>query len=63
MSARRRIATIGDCGAFTYVREAKPPYSVDEVIDFYEDCGFDAGMSVDHVVLGYSRTHRRRECR
>jgi hypothetical protein len=49
-----RIATIGDCGAFTYVRETVPPYSVDEVIDFYEGCGFDAGLSVDHVVLGFS---------
>src|SRR4051812_28558831 len=49
-----RIATLGDCGAFTYVRESLPPYSVDEVIDFYEGLGFDAGLSVDHVVLGFS---------
>src|SRR3954453_11820572 len=48
-----RIATMGDCGAFTYVREETPPYSVDEVIDFYEECGFDAGLSLDHVVLGF----------
>ena len=48
-----RISTIGDCGAFTYVREESPPYSVDEVIDFYEGCGFDAGLSLDHVVLGF----------
>ena len=43
---------MGDCGAFTYVREETPPYSVDEVIDFYEGCGFDFGISVDHVILG-----------
>ena len=48
-----RLATLGDCGAFNYVREEKPPYSVDEVIDFYEECGFDYGISVDHVILGY----------
>ena len=47
------LATLGDCGAFNYVREEKPPYSVDEVIDFYEECGFDYGISVDHVILGY----------
>src|SRR5207237_10647019 len=29
------------------------PYSVDEVVDFYEGCGFDFGISVDHVILGY----------
>src|SRR5436190_6728353 len=33
-----RITTMGDCGAFTYVREERPPYTVDEVIDFYEEC-------------------------
>ncbi len=44
---------MGDCGAFTYVREDDPPYTVDEVIDFYEDCGFDAGISLDHVILGF----------
>jgi hypothetical protein len=47
------IDTLGDCGAFTYVREDVPPYSVDEVIDFYENCGFDAGISLDHVILGF----------
>lgn len=47
------IDTMGDCGAFTYVREETPPYKVDEVIDFYENCGFDAGISLDHVILGF----------
>jgi hypothetical protein len=45
-----RIETMGDCGAFSYVNEVEPPYSVDEVIDFYEACGLDAGLSVDHVI-------------
>ena len=44
---------MGDCGAFTYVREDVPPYTVDEVIDFYESCGFDAGISLDHVIFGF----------
>jgi hypothetical protein len=50
------LETLGDCGAFTYVAEDVPPYSVDEVIDFYEGCGFDLGISVDHVILGYLDT-------
>ena len=49
----RPLATMGDCGAFTYVKEARPPYSPAEVADFYEDCGFDYGLSVDHVILSY----------
>jgi len=52
-AARKRIETMGDCGAFTYVREDLPPYTPDQVIDFYEECGFDLGISIDHVILGY----------
>jgi hypothetical protein len=47
------LLTMGDCGAFSYVRDDEPPYTVDEVINFYEGCGFDMGISVDHVILGY----------
>ena len=48
-----RLETMGDCGAFNYVHEEEPPYSVDEVFDFYEECGFDYGISVDHIILAY----------
>ena len=51
-----RLATMGDCGAFSYVRDEYPPYGPDEVIDFYDECGFDFGISVDHVILGYDPT-------
>lgn len=51
------LETMGDCGAFTYVREERPPYTAEEVADFYEECGFDYGLSVDHVILAY-----RAEC-
>lgn len=50
---RRRLPTLGDCGAFTYVREKVPPYSVDEVLQFYTACDFDLGISVDHVILDF----------
>jgi hypothetical protein len=49
----RYIQTMGDCGAFAYVREEEPPFTIDEVIDFYEDASFDLGISVDHVILGF----------
>lgn len=48
-----RLEIMGDCGAFTYARDDIPPYTVSEVIDFYQRCRFDAGVSVDHVVFGY----------
>jgi queuine/archaeosine tRNA-ribosyltransferase len=50
------IPVMGDCGAFTYVREETPPYSVDDVIEFYLECGFNQGISVDHVIFQYDPT-------
>lgn len=49
------VITLGDCGAFNYVDEDEPPYTVDEVLDFYVGCGFQAGVSIDHVILAYDR--------
>ena len=50
---KRRLETMGDCGSFSYVSEAEPPYGVDAVIQFYLDCQFDCGISLDHVILGF----------
>lgn len=50
------LPIMGDCGAFTYVREKTPPYNVDEVLSFYVECQFDLGISVDHVILAYQPT-------
>jgi hypothetical protein len=47
------IQTMGDCGAFNYIREEIPPVTPDQVIDFYDECGFDLGISVDHVIFGF----------
>lgn len=48
------MEVIGDCGAFTYVKEDVPPVTIHEVIQFYEDAGFDYGASVDHIILPYN---------
>jgi hypothetical protein len=47
------LKLMGDCGAFTYVTEEEPPYSVDEVLEFYEGSRFDYGISLDHIILEY----------
>ncbi len=47
------LKIMGDCGAFTYVQEEEPPYSVDEVLEFYEGSRFDYGVSLDHIILDY----------
>ena len=49
-----RLETMGDCGSFSYANEEEPPYGVDAVIQFYIDCQFDYGISLDHVILGFT---------
>lgn len=53
---KEHLTIMGDCGAFTYLAEKTPPYTVDEVIGFYLECGFDHGISVDHVILSFDRS-------
>ena len=47
------LPLMGDCGAFTYVKESEPPFTVAEVLEFYAECDADFGLSVDHVILTY----------
>lgn len=41
---------LGDCGAFGYIDQKTPPYSVEEVCDYYTAGGFTLGVSVDHLI-------------
>jgi hypothetical protein len=43
----------GDCGAFTYVQEERPPYTATEMAEFYDECGFTHGCSVDHIIFDF----------
>ncbi len=42
---------MGDCGAFGYIKEEIPPYSTEDVLDYYTRLDFDYGVSVDHLIL------------
>lgn len=44
----------GDCGAFSYAQEETPPYSPEEIVEFYNSCGFTHGCSVDHIIFDFS---------
>ncbi|GGB81987.1 hypothetical protein GCM10011352_04720 [Marinobacterium zhoushanense] len=47
------VPVMGDCGAFSYASEYLPPYTVEEVAEFYDTCGFDLGISVDHIIFAF----------
>ena len=51
MRLDRRFPVMGDCGAFTYRDENEPPYTTDEILDYYESLGFTYGVSIDHLIF------------
>jgi len=51
-----KIETLGDCGAFSYVKMDEPPlpfFSTENVSKVYEKLGFDYGVSVDHMAVNF----------
>lgn len=48
----------GDCGAFSYVKDEKPPYTPENMIEFYGDGGFTHGCSVDHIIFDFDPSAR-----
>lgn len=49
-----RLLLFGDCGAFSYHQAHAPPYSPEQMIEFYEDGGFTHGCSVDHIIFDFA---------
>ena len=47
----REFPVMGDCGAFGYIKEETPPYTTEDVLDYYTRLDFDYGVSVDHLIL------------
>ncbi|MBD3921009.1 queuine/other tRNA-ribosyltransferase [Paenibacillus sp. PR3] len=43
---------MGDCGAFSYISQEMPPYTTEEILEYYHELGFDYGVSIDHLVVG-----------
>ena len=47
---------IGDCGAFGYINEKKPPFKTADTLKYYLKAGFDYGTSIDHLIVKSIRT-------
>ena len=48
------MPVMGDCGAFQFISEDVPPYTCEEICEYYETCGFDYGMTLDHLITTFS---------
>lgn len=55
------LPIFGDCGAFTYHKEDVPPYSPDNMAEFYADGQFTHGCSVDHIIFDFDENVRGME--
>jgi hypothetical protein len=58
----RTVPVMGDCGAFSYRNAERPPYTVVEILKYYEELGFTYGVSIDHLVF-HSMPSRERQRR
>ncbi len=50
---------MGDCGAFGYIKEKVPPYTTDEILDYYTRLGFDFGVSIDHLIVTATESEKK----
>ncbi|MGY0616468.1 tRNA-guanine transglycosylase DpdA [Vibrio sp. FJH11] len=55
------VKLMGDCGAFDYHAEKEPPFTVEELIEFYHRGGFDYGISLDHIVFPYFKSEESKD--
>jgi hypothetical protein len=51
---------LGDCGAFSYWQQDVPPYSTHDVLDYYQELGFDLGVSIDHLIFTELESEKER---
>jgi DGQHR domain-containing protein len=41
---------MGDSGSFSFRDQENPPYTQEELFDFYHTCGFTHGVALDHII-------------
>lgn len=49
----QEMLMFGDCGAFSYSKEEKPPYHINDTIEFYGEGQFTHGCSIDHIIFEF----------
>ena len=42
---------LGDCGAFGYINQDKPPIQTKDILDYYLHAGVNYAVSIDHLVV------------
>jgi hypothetical protein len=55
----REFPIMGDCGAFGYIHKKIPPYTTEEILDYYTRLDFDFGVSIDHLILTATEAEKK----
>lgn len=55
----REFPIMGDCGAFGYIHKDVPPYTTDEILDYYTRLDFDYGVSIDHLIVTSTEAQKK----
>lgn len=55
----REFPIMGDCGAFGYIKEEVPPYTTDEILEYYTRLDFDYGVSLDHLIVTATEAEKK----
>lgn len=50
---QKELLVFGDCGSFSYQAMETPPYDPTEMVEYYQNCGFTHGCSIDHIIFEY----------
>jgi hypothetical protein len=55
----RQFPIMGDCGAFGYINEKVPPYTTEEILEYYTRLDFDYGVSIDHLIVTATEAEKK----
>lgn len=55
----REFPIMGDCGAFGYINKKVPPYTTEEILDYYSRLDFDFGVSIDHLIVTATEAEKK----
>ena len=60
MRVPESLLLFGDCGAFSYIEDPKPPLSCEKAASLYDQFGFNLGTSVDHIPISSISERKQR---
>jgi hypothetical protein len=55
----RGFPIMGDCGAFGYITQKVPPYTTEEILNYYTRLDFDLGVSIDHLIVTATEAEKK----